>query len=536
MTAQEAHSLSAREHLRLEGCDGTSRAGFQRGHGPADRAANVRLATTLILAACLAALGACLGSNRGALQSQNLDAELRALAAAQGLTGWPEHLVREDGRTIPEVTDPLVVLGKHLFFSKSLGGDFSSSCASCHHPLLAGGDALTLPVGVEAIDPDLLGPGRAQRASALGYDGGPNVPRNSPTTFNIVLYTRSLFWDGRVQRRADGGLFTPDSLGPTDSDPRAGPTLAAAQARFPVTSEEEMRSFVFEPGGTRTAVREHLGARIGRYGAGAGEIADDWLPLFRDAFGAPYASAEDLIHYDSIALALAAYQESQFFADNPWNRYLRGDPRALTESQRRGALLFLREPAAGGAGCSACHSGDFFTDEDFHVLAIPQLGRGKGDLNGLGSPTQDWGRARVTGAPEDRFKFRTSSLLNVALTAPYGHSGAYDELADMILHHLDPVAMNAIYDWAQTDPGTQVQDLLLNTQEATQALLDARAAGTSQLPVGVTLTAGELADLLAFLDALTDLRLTDPAALEPWIARNRPAFTDSHLLDARFAD
>lgn len=484
-----------------------------------------------------AALAACLGSSSGShAWSSATDQQLLALIRQQGFTGRPEELVLRDGGTIPEIGDPLVELGKQLFFTRSLGGQFDVACASCHHPLLGGGDALTLPIGVDAVDPELLGPGRVQKAAAIGYDGGPNVPRNSPTTFNSVLYRERMFWDGRVQRHADGGIFTPDSSGPTVSDPLAGPSLLAAQARFPVTSEEEMRGFGFEPGESNDVVRAHLGARVGRYGVGAGEIGEDWLPLFRAAFLSPFGSAEDLIHYDTIALAIAAYEASQWFVDNPWNRYVLGDTAALTAQQKRGALLFLRDPAYGGAGCSSCHAGDAFTDEAFHILAMPQLGRGKGDLNGAGAPTQDWGRARVTGAVEDRFAYRTPSLLNVAVTAPYGHDGAYDTLADLIRHHLDPVGMGAIYDWQQTDPGTQVFDLLINTQEATQALLDARAAGRSALPVGVQLSGQELADLLAFLDALTDPRVTDPAALEPWIARDGPEFSDSRRLDARFAD
>ena len=536
MMAKKAHSLSAARASGLEGVERTGHGSTVRRFLPIERL-QVRPLLIVLAALLTAALGACLGGSSGAPHySQEIDLQLRTLIVQQGLTGRPELIVAEEGRSIPTVDDPLVVLGKHLFFSKSLGGDFTSSCASCHHPLLAGGDALTLPIGVEAADPELLGPGRVQDVGAVGYDGGPNVPRNSPTTFNIVLYKQSLFWDGRVQRHSDGGIFTPDSLGPTASDPNAGPTLAAAQARFPVTSSEEMKSFTFEFGSPRSTVRDHLGARIGRYGVGAGEIPDDWLPLFREAFGAPTGSAVELIHYDTIALALAAYQESQFFAYNPWNRYVLGDLSALTAQQKRGALLFFRAPTYGGAGCSSCHAGDFFTDEDFHILAMPQVGRGKGDLNGSGAPTQDWGRARVTGATEDRFKFRTPSLLNVALSAPYGHSGAYNDLVDVLRHHLDPVAMNAIYNWTQTDPGTQVFDMIENTQEATTALLDARAAGQSRLPQNLDLSNDELAELLAFLAALTDPRLHAPAFLEPWIARNGAGFSDSQLLDAHFSD
>lgn len=489
--------------------------------------------STTLLAVLLAG---CLGGSSGDDSALQTDLQLRTLIRQLGLTGRPETLATNDGATIPSLDDPLAQLGMHLFFSRSLGGDLDVACASCHHPLLGGADALTLPIGVAAVDPDLLGPGRAQAAAAVGFDGGPNVPRNSPSTFNLALYRRALFWDGRVQRMPDGGIFTPDSAGPTASDPGAGPSLAAAQARFPVTSDEEMLGFVFEAGNPNSSIRFHLGARLGRYGIGAGEIAEDWLPLFREAFASPTGTVQELIHYDTIALALAAYQESQLFVDNRWNRYVLGDALVLTAQQKRGALLFLRDPAYGGAGCATCHSGDFFTDEEYHVLAMPQIGRGKGDLNGAGAPTQDWGRARVSGAVEDRFAFRTPTLLNVALTAPFGHSGAYDTLADVVRHHADPVGMGAAYNWTQADPGTQVGDLTRNTQEAAQALLDARAAGRSLLPAGLVLSDQEVADLVAFLHALTDPRASDPAVLAAWIPRAGSDFVDSHRLDAIIAD
>ncbi|MDJ0919320.1 MAG: cytochrome c peroxidase, partial [Woeseiaceae bacterium] len=63
------------------------------------------------------------------------------MIAAQGLTGDPTT-----GRDLPSINDPLAQLGKLLFFSKSLSGDFDTACASCHHPALGGGDGLALPV------------------------------------------------------------------------------------------------------------------------------------------------------------------------------------------------------------------------------------------------------------------------------------------------------------------------------------------------------------------------------------------------------
>ena len=109
--------------------------------------------------------------------------------------------------------------------------------------MLGGGDGLALSIGVGADEPDLLGPGRTHP------DGDFTVPRNAPTTFNLALWEKGLFWDSRVENLEGGGIRTPDTeYGSADAE--AGDTISAAQTRFPVTSAEEMRGFVFVSDGT----------------------------------------------------------------------------------------------------------------------------------------------------------------------------------------------------------------------------------------------------------------------------------------------
>ena len=130
--------------------------------------------------------------------SDAIDYDIKNLVKDElGLTGNPAG-----GKDIPDVSQSkLAQLGRELFFSKSLSLAFDLACASCHHPFLAGGDGLSLPVGVGALDPDLVGPGRRHDGNFYidpEADGGPNVERNSPTTFNSALYQHALFNDGRV--------------------------------------------------------------------------------------------------------------------------------------------------------------------------------------------------------------------------------------------------------------------------------------------------------------------------------------------------
>ena len=430
------------------------------------------------------------------------DIALRGLIQREGLRGDPAL-----GREFPSIEEPLAQLGRKLFFSKSLGGDRDSACVTCHHPALGGGDGLPMSIGVGADDPDLLGPGRSHP------DGDLPVPRNAPTTFNIALWENGLFWDSRVEILDDGGTRTPDSDFGTP-DPDAGESLSEAQARFPVTSAEEMRGFEFVLDGTNAELRTALEQRLSEDGR--------WGTEFEAAFG----SSE--ISYARIAEAIAAYEDSQVFTDTPWRAYVEGKYEAIEESAKRGALLFFRTVEEGGADCASCHAGDFFTDEDFHSICTPQLGRGKGD--GLLVDTNDYGRARENDDRNYRFSFRTSSLLNVSATGPYLHAGTYDNLADVVRHHLDPLAAIASFD-PSTVPLAASEDFERNTQEMLE-FLAVSGRGIDSLRAPIELLDQDVEDLVSFLETLTDPCVLDRECLSPWIADPATDDVDGHLLVA----
>lgn len=442
------------------------------------------------------------------------------------LTGDPSS-----GRILPTIESDLAQLGKKLFFTKALGGDQDTACASCHLPTLGGGDGLALSIGVGALEPDLIGPGRAHPS------GAPTVPRNAPTTFNIGLWDRVLFHDGRVEslgktigaNGGDGkGIRTPDSVFGM-ADPLAGDNLVMAQSRFPVTSQPEMRGFEFEPTNNHHEIRNHLAARLGNYGIGAGEISNSnqWRAKFETVFG-PATTPEGLITEQRIAQAIAAYERSQIFVETPWSAYVEGDLEAIDLSAKRGALLFFQSVEQGGANCASCHVGDFFTDEKFHVLAIPQIGPGKEDGY---TRTDDFGRFRETRHLDDLYAFRTPSLLNVEVTGPYGHDGAYATLEAIVRHHLNPEQALANYDFTQLDPTIQVEDCTENTQEALAKLIENRANGNSQL-VNIDLADDEVRDLVHFLHTLTDPCVKDDACLSPWMPTSDDSEPDELQLNA----
>ncbi|MEA2009618.1 MAG: cytochrome c peroxidase [Actinomycetota bacterium] len=446
----------------------------------------------------------------GDADSEDLDAQLRSVIDAHGLVGDPSI-----GRDLPDIGDPLAQLGMKLFYTKGLGGQQDSACVTCHHPMLGGGDGLPMSIGVGAEEPDLLGPGRT-------HPGGPLVPRNAPTTFNSGMWDEVMFHDGRVESLGktplmngdDGyGIRTPDRpVGYPDVN--AGPNLPAAQSMFPVVSEEEMRGFDFgtEIGNTGEArngrVRDLLSQIIGGYGEGEGILnPNGWPAEFRVAFESD-APVDELITYSSISLALGEYERSQVFVDTPWRAYAAGDDDAINEEAKHGAMLFY-----GEAACSTCHTGDFFTDEDFHVNAIPQIGTGK-DSGTYGD--DDWGRYLETGAEEDRYAFRTPSLLNVEVTGPYGHDGAYPTLEGIVRHHLNPEKAIEEYDFGSVDPSIRVGNAERYTQAALEQLQENRSNGVYTVR-DIDLSDDQIGQIISFLLTLTDPCVKSRECLAPWI-------------------
>lgn len=465
-----------------------------------------------------------------------LDRELRALIARHGLQGDPAV-----GRVLPHIADALPQLGKLLFFSKSLSAGRDTACASCHHPVLGGGDGLAVSIGAGAEQSEVVGPGR------LRPDRRVLVARNANTFFNTALYDRALFADGRVESLAPAGgpagangegwgIRTPDSAGAV-ADPRAGSNLVEAQARFPVTGPAEMRGDAW-PGLPDHELRQHIAERLAAEAAAQPE-GTGWLPHFRRAYGQPAGSAAELITFDRIMRAIGAYERSAVFVRSPWQRYVLGENLAIGDDAKAGAIRFMT-PAPEGAGCVQCHRGDFLTDEQFHPVGFPQVGPG------LDAGGADTGRARVTGAATDRHAFRTPSLLNVELTAPYGHVGSYRSLFDVIRHYVFEAELVRQWldqrGWCSSPPLAQQPGCRSASADAVRESFAALASMRTRreqdpangLPVlDRNNPLGSLINeqLQAFLQSLTDSCLKDRACVGRWIPQPHEA-PDAHQLNA----
>lgn len=389
----------------------------------------------------------------------------------------------------------LVELGQNLFFDKILSGNLNISCGTCHHALTDTGDGLSLPVGEGGQG---LG---VNRDTGSGGDAiHERVPRNAQPIFNLGRKDFNFsFHDGRVEicPSEPSGFCSPAG----DDLPTGLANILAAQAMFPVTSLTEMAGQDGENDQGSAAAAGDL-PQVWDLIAQKLRDVDGYLPLFQAAFpsGPDAVEVREDITYVHAANAIAAFETAAWRSDNsPFDRYLRGDKAAMSPAAKRGMRVFY-----GKGGCADCHSGKFQTDQGFHAIAMPQIGPGKGDnLPGYSDGHDDFGRERFTGNASDRFKFRTPTLRNVALTAPYGHAGAYDSLKTVVRHNLDPVRSLYGYDRSQavlpSRPDLDAQDFIVMDDPVR---VGAIAAANELAPV--KLTEKQFADLIEFLRALTD--------------------------------
>lgn len=376
-------------------------------------------------------------------------------------------------------------IGQLLFYDKILSGNQNISCGTCHHHDLGGTDGLSLGIGEGGVG---LGP---ERVSGDGADAiRKRIPRNAPALWNLGHKdVRVMFHDGRLEpsNLYDNGFDSPAE----EWLPVGLESLLAAQALFPMTAQFEMAGNVGE--------NEVIGAVTDRIDLGWPILAKRVRTI--PAYGAMFVDAFDHIERPEdvtiveIGNALAAFIGTEWANyDSPYDDFLR-DGTPLPAAAERGRQLFF-----GEANCAQCHNGPLLTDQDFHAVALPAFGPGR--TRRWDPIPRDVGRMGATDDLEDAYAFRTPSLRNVTLTAPYGHNGAYAELRDMVRHMADPLKMRAAWtpDLAALPevPWLHEIDYVIQTDAQEMAR---QATFVDVRPVALSET--QVDDIVAFLESLT---------------------------------
>lgn len=200
-------------------------------------------------------------------------------------------------------------------------------------------------------------------------------------------------------------------------------------------------------------------------------------PLYPKLFKTVY-HGKDVINKDdieiSVSYAIAQFLRTIVSSDSKFDRYLQGKT-ALNAQEQRGMLMFYTEKG----DCFHCHSSILLTDNQFHNIGLDETFEG-----------QNRGRFEISHKPEDLGKFKTPSLKNVMLTAPYMHDGRFKTIEEAIQHYNTGVKSSATLDPIMTKTGKET---------------------------GLNLTAQDIADLKAFLNTFTDSTLlVDPNLKSPF--------------------
>jgi cytochrome c peroxidase len=425
--------------------------------------------------------------------SDRLDLELQTVIAAHGFTGTIEStLAQRLGRRIDH---QLANTGRLLFFDTVAGLNNDNNCSGCHSPGNGFGDTQSIAIGIE--NNGVVGPDRR----------GPRNQRRTPMIVNTAFFP-NLMWNSRFAALSNdpfdnsAGFSFPAPEGFALSNQ---PHLLTAQAFIPPTERVEVAGFDF-PGGN-FEIRDEVLRRIND------------VPEYRARFARSFPSVKQggEITFDMFGRAIAEFEFTLVFADAPIDRFARGLRNAMTDSQKRGALLFF-----GAARCVECHrvsgpSNEMFSDFSAHVVGVPQIAPLVGNVVFDGpASNEDFGLEQLTANPEDRYKFRTSPLRNVALQPAFFHNGAFTRLADAIAHHLD--VAKSLREYRPESAGVAV-DLRapMGPVEPVLARID------PILAVPIHLSEEEMNDLLDFVrEGLLDRRAM-PENLEKLIPRQLPS-------------
>lgn len=299
---------------------------------------------------------------------------------------------------LPSVQHPInnptnntkIALGRMLFWDPIVSGHGDVACATCHHPDFGYSDGLELPIGVNGTG---LGPARTEHSGGLSLSTPiGRVPRNSPSVLNAA-------YNGMTS----AGNYSPESA-PMFWDSRM--LSLESQCQGPPGSRSEMRGDACDESEVFDTIIARLRAN----------------PQYVTAFSSAFPGDPDPVSRVNYAKAIATFERILVTDDSQYDKYLRGENSALTETEKKGLLLFF-----GKAGCDNCHSGPMLSDFNFHAMGVPD-----NPLHPVGTDT----------GKDGLYKFRTPTLRNVELTGPYMHNGMMSTIKEVVEFMNEGVSQN----------------------------------------------------------------------------------------------
>ncbi|MEW6354219.1 MAG: cytochrome c peroxidase [Pseudomonadota bacterium] len=280
-------------------------------------------------------------------------------------------------------------------------------------------------------------------ARAVAYDtmpalpARPPIPADNPMTPAKIALGKKLYFDARLSVTDKVSCNTCHNLktGGADGVAKSVGALGKATRRStPTVLNAAFQSAQFWDGRAETledVVKDHFHdlAVMGMPDESGVTAKINSIPGYAQQFDKAFGTKHAL-NYDNVAKALATYVRTLITPNSPFDRYKKGDKNALSEQALRGMRAFQE------VGCVACHFGDNFSGpplpmgEGFYELFPNYLGSVYDEKYQL--VTDDQGRAEVTHNPLHKRLFHVPTLRNIALTAPYFHTGSVPTLEEAV--------------------------------------------------------------------------------------------------------
>jgi len=312
---------------------------------------------------------------------------------------------------------PKITLGKFLFHETGLAinpnnlkGQNSYSCASCHNAKAGFQACLMQGIGEGGLGFGHQGEGRkiAENYEAKNVDV---QPIRTPTTINVA-YQKNMLWNG--QFGANGSNEGTQQYW-TDDTPKAVNNLGYEGVETQAIAAMDVH---------------HLNATSYLFKKA------EYVSLFKNAF--PNLPI-DSVNNEHMGLAVAAYERALVSNEAPFQKWLNGQVNALTETEKKGALLFFSK-----AKCTTCHNGPALNSMNFYALGMEDLSQQEGILikNQKETETANLGRGGFTNNEADNYKFKVPQLYNLADSPFYGHGASFTSLKALVTYKNNAVKEN----------------------------------------------------------------------------------------------
>lgn len=400
----------------------------------------------LLLLCTLGALIAC-QKDDSSNENTELDSELETiLQEASNGVGKSHFLLpeSEDYTAIPQdpknpITKTKVDLGRLLYHETGLAriavkeeGMGTYSCSSCHFASAGFQASRIQGIGEGGIGFGANGEGRIPN-SAYQAEELDVQPVRSPSAMNGAYQTNQL-WNGQFGAT---GLNTGTEAQWSEDTPIATNHLGYEGLETQAIAGLKVH---------RMALDEDFFTSMPQYKA-----------MFDEAFpGIPEANRYDR---EQAGLAIAAYERTLLANQSPWQLWLRGDHSALTDQEKRGAILFFDK-----AKCGNCHNGPALNTMDFFAIGMKDLDQNSESVfKTLPNDNAFLGRGSFTGKEQDNYKFKVPQLYNLASSPFYGHGGSFRSIREVIEYKNQAIPENERIPQSKLAP--EFEPLGLNNQE-----------------------------------------------------------------------